>query len=40
MFNLLFTRPLVALLTVAGAAVLAPVIFPVIGVILKPSSSR
>jgi hypothetical protein len=36
MFKLLFTRPLVALLTVAGAAVLAPVIFPVIGVILKP----
>jgi hypothetical protein len=36
MFNLLFTRPLMALLGVAGAAVLAPVIFPVVGVILKP----
>ena len=36
MFNLLFSRPIVALLTVAGAAVLAPVIFPIIGVILKP----
>ncbi|MFI5329541.1 MAG: hypothetical protein ACHQ2F_00680 [Desulfobaccales bacterium] len=36
MFNLLFARPLAALLTVAGAAVLAPVIFPIIGVILKP----
>ncbi len=36
MFNLLFTRPIVTLLTVAGVAVLAPVIFPIIGVILKP----
>lgn len=36
MFNLLFTRPLFALLTVAGAAVLAPVIFPLVGVLLKP----
>ena len=36
MFNLLFSRPIVALLTVAGAAVLAPVIFPILGVILKP----
>ena len=32
----LFSRPIVALLTVAGAAVFAPVIFPIIGVILKP----
>ncbi len=36
MFNLLFTRPIVTLLTVAGVAVLAPVIFPIVGVILKP----
>jgi hypothetical protein len=36
MFNLLFTRPIVALLTLAGVAVLAPVIFPIVGVILKP----
>ena len=36
MFNFLFTRPLAALLTVAGVAVFAPVIFPIIGVILKP----
>ena len=36
MFNLLFSRPIVALLTVAGAAVFAPVIFPILGVILKP----
>jgi hypothetical protein len=36
MFNLLFTRPIVALLTLAGAAVLAPVIFPVVGAILRP----
>jgi hypothetical protein len=36
MFNLLFTRPLAALLTVAGAAIFAPVIFPLIGAILKP----
>ena len=36
MFNLLFTRPIVALLTVAGAAIFAPVIFPIVGAILKP----
>jgi hypothetical protein len=36
MFTLLFTRPLVALMTIAGAAVLAPVIFPLVGVLLKP----
>ena len=36
MFNFFITRPLVALLTVAGVAVLAPVIFPIVGVILKP----
>jgi hypothetical protein len=36
MFNLFFARPLVALLTVAGAAVLAPVVFPLLGVVLKP----
>ncbi|MEJ2673521.1 MAG: hypothetical protein P8168_15280 [Deltaproteobacteria bacterium] len=36
MFNLLFTRPLTALLTIAGIAVFAPVICPIVGVILKP----
>ncbi|MFZ5450113.1 MAG: hypothetical protein ACOZFS_15900 [Thermodesulfobacteriota bacterium] len=36
MFNLLFTRPLAALLTLAGVAVLAPVVFPIAGIILKP----
>ena len=36
MLELLFKRPVMALLTMAGAAILAPVIFPVLGVILKP----
>jgi hypothetical protein len=36
MFNLLITRPIVTLLTVAGVAVLAPIVFPLVGVILKP----
>lgn len=36
MFNFLFARPIVTLLTAAGVAVFAPVIFPIIGVILKP----
>jgi hypothetical protein len=36
MFNLFITRPIVALLTVAGVVVLAPVVFPVVGLILKP----
>lgn len=36
MFSLLFTRPIITLLTVAGVAVFAPVIFPIVGVILKP----
>jgi hypothetical protein len=36
MFNLLFTRPLATLLTVTGVALLAPVILPLVGVILKP----
>jgi hypothetical protein len=36
MFNLLFTHPIVTLLTIAGAAVLAPVICPIVGVLLKP----
>ena len=36
MFDLLFRRPLMTLLAVAGTAILAPVIFPVLGVILKP----
>ncbi len=37
MFNFLFARPIATLLTVAGVAVFAPVIFPIIGVILKPA---
>ena len=37
--ELLFKRPVMALLTLAGAAVLAPVIFPVLGVILKPMTN-
>ena len=36
MLELLFKRPVMALLTMAGAAILAPVIFPVLGFILKP----
>lgn len=36
MFNLLITRPIITLLTVAGVAVLAPIVFPIVGVILKP----
>jgi hypothetical protein len=36
MFNFFITRPIVSLLTVAGVAVLAPVIFPIMGIILKP----
>jgi hypothetical protein len=36
MFNLLIARPIVTLLTVAGVAVLAPIVFPIVGVILKP----
>jgi hypothetical protein len=36
MFNFLFARPIATLLTVVGVAVLAPVIFPIMGVILKP----
>ena len=36
MFNFFIARPIVALLTVAGVAVLAPVIFPIMGIILKP----
>ncbi|MGO9621898.1 MAG: hypothetical protein ACLPT6_10885 [Desulfobaccales bacterium] len=36
MFSFLFARPIATLLTVAGVAVLAPVIFPIIGFILKP----
>jgi hypothetical protein len=36
MFNLFLTRPIVTLLTLAGVAVLAPVICPLVGVILKP----
>ncbi len=35
-FELLFKRPLMAMLTLAGAAIFAPVVFPVLGVILKP----
>jgi hypothetical protein len=37
MFNFLFARPIATLLTVAGVAVFAPVIFPIIGFILKPA---
>jgi hypothetical protein len=36
MLKFLFARPIATLLTVAGVAVFAPVIFPIIGVILKP----
>ena len=36
MFNLLFTRPLTTLLTLSGVSVLAPVICPIVGIILKP----
>lgn len=36
MFDLLFSRPLAALLAIAGVSVLAPVICPIMGVILKP----
>ena len=36
MFNLLIARPIFTLLTVAGVAVLAPIVFPIVGVILKP----
>ncbi len=36
MFNLLFTRPITSLLTIVGVAVFAPVIFPIVGVLLKP----
>jgi hypothetical protein len=36
MFSFLFARPIASLLTVAGVAVLAPVIFPIVGFILKP----
>ena len=36
MFNFFIARPLMSLLAVAGAAVLAPVIFPIVGFILKP----
>ena len=37
MFSFLFARPIATLLTVAGVAVFAPVIFPIIGFILKPA---
>jgi len=37
MFNFLFARPITTLLTVVGVAVFAPVIFPIIGFILKPA---
>jgi len=37
MFNFLLARPIATLLTVAGVAVFAPVIFPIIGFILKPA---
>lgn len=36
MFNFFFTRPLAALLTVIGVSAAAPLIFPVIGFIVKP----
>lgn len=36
MFNFLFARPIATLLTAVGVAVLAPVIFPIMGLILKP----
>jgi hypothetical protein len=36
MFNLLFARPIATLLAVAGVSVLAPVICPMVGIILKP----
>ena len=36
MFNLLIARPIITLLTVAGVAVLAPIVFRIVGVILKP----
>jgi hypothetical protein len=35
-FNLLITRPIITLLSVAGVAVLAPIVFPIVGVLLKP----
>jgi len=37
MLTLLFTRPITTLLTVVGVAVLAPVIFPLVEVILRPA---
>ena len=36
MFSLLFTCPFATLLTIAGVVVLAPVICPIVGFILKP----
>jgi len=37
MLTLLFTRPITTLLSIAGVALLAPVIFPIVEVILKPA---
>jgi hypothetical protein len=36
MFGWLLVRPIATLLTVAGVAVFAPVIFPLVGAVLKP----
>jgi hypothetical protein len=36
MFGWLLVRPLATLLTVTGVAVFAPVIFPLVGAVLKP----
>ena len=37
MLTLLFTRPITTLLTITGVALLAPVIFPIVEVILRPA---